>query len=119
MTVLYLLAVLVTLRWDAPNCPGGLMVAQGTPVPANQPKASVQLRVVKQGAQMPAGQCSTQLDLQSGSYVLAVWGGQNPTTGVMQETNRCSVVVSPSSTWTTDCPETVLHTPPENLRIVP
>lgn len=118
-TVLALLAVLVTLKWDATGCPGGFMVAQGTPLPG-QTKSQVMLRVVKQGSQMPAGQCSTQLDLPNGSYVLALWSGQSPTTGIMQETNRCSVSVYPDKPWTTDCPDTItpVPSPPQNLRIV-
>ena len=104
MSALWLMAVVLTFQWDVPNCVGGMMLVQGTPVPANQPKSDVQLRVVKQGAAMPAGSCSTTYDVPVGSYVFAIWGGQHPTTGVMQETNRCAVVVYPDNPWTTDCP---------------
>ena len=103
MSALLLMAVVLTFQWDVPNCVGGMMLVQGTPVPASQPKSEVRLSVVKI---MPAGSCSTTYTVPTGNYVFAIWGGQHPTTGVMQETNRCRVTVFPEQPWTTDCPGT-------------
>ena len=110
---------MLTFQWEATGCPGGLMLVQGTPVPASQPKSEVQLRVVKQGSQMPAGFCATTLDVGPGSYVFALWAGQSPTPpNYMIESNRCAAVVYSDQPFTTDCPGSVNSgiKPPVNFR---
>jgi hypothetical protein len=95
------------------------MLVQGSPVPDSQPKSEVQLRVVKQGSQMPIGSCTTTLDVPAGSYVFALWAGQSPTPpNYMIESNRCAVVIFPDGTKTTDCPSSVPTgiKPPTNFR---
>ena len=100
MSALWLMAVVLTFQWDSQGCTAGMMLVQGTPVPASQPKSEVRLSVVKN---LPAG-CATTYTVPNGDYIFAIWAGQHPTTGVMLESNRCRVTVYPDKPWTTDCP---------------
>ena len=102
------LATTITLQWGTP-CGGDL--AQGSPVPSSQPKAQVQLHIVKN----TNGSCQTTVDVGPGSYVFAIWFGQSPTTGVLQESNRVGAVVSPTGVVTPD--HGPLPSPPTGLRI--
>lgn len=119
--MLWLIAMILTLKWDAAGCPGGYMVAVGSPVPADQPKAEVWLKVVKQGAEMPAGSCQTSIDLAPGKWIVALWAGQSPTPpNAMVESNRCTAIVYPDTTpFFTDCPDTIAPgiAAPTNLRM--